>query len=221
MTIRRLPSPLSYRVEISPEQTRARGQRWLATFPDCKGCFTEADYRSIAWAAAVEALDGWLLSHFEAGLLPPRPKATGGMRIGVRASLAVALQLRWRRDDLDLTQADLAKRIGLTQQQVARLEGGNANPTVKTLERVAKALESRLSVMFLPALSEQERCAACGKSNSLERRTTFSVYRPGCKGEFTICEACWFHGSNGENWNERITQQIIARHNLGIVKGRK
>jgi ribosome-binding protein aMBF1 (putative translation factor) len=43
-----------------------------------------------------------------------------------------------------LTQAELATRIGSSQSQIARLESGRSHPTVRTLERIAKATGSRL-----------------------------------------------------------------------------
>lgn len=47
------------------------------------------------------------------------------------------MQLRWLREEEGLSQAALAKRVGVSQQQVAKLEGPAANPSVATL---AKAL---------------------------------------------------------------------------------
>lgn len=49
-----------------------------------------------------------------------------------------------------LTQADIAKRMGTAQSAVARLEGGRSNPSMKTLDRFAKATGTRVRIWFEP-----------------------------------------------------------------------
>jgi transcriptional regulator with XRE-family HTH domain len=50
-----------------------------------------------------------------------------------------------------LTQAELAGRLGTTQGAVARLERPGANPTVTTLERALRAAGRRLELTASPA----------------------------------------------------------------------
>jgi transcriptional regulator with XRE-family HTH domain len=61
--------------------------------------------------------------------------------------------VRHRREELGITQAQLAQRAGLQQPAVARFEAGGTMPTIPMLERLADALLLRLNVEFLP-LSE-------------------------------------------------------------------
>lgn len=128
------------------------GKYTLAEFPDCPGCQTFADKGESIEAMAQDALTGWLASHLARGLTPPRPsahKAEPGSRImpiTVPPVLAVRLELRWAREDAHLTQADLARSVGISQQQVAKLEGPDANPTLDTLQRVARGLGRQLHV---------------------------------------------------------------------------
>jgi len=49
-----------------------------------------------------------------------------------------------------LTQIELAQKMGTTQPVVARLEGGRTLPSMRTLERLAKATGSRLLIRFEP-----------------------------------------------------------------------
>lgn len=49
-----------------------------------------------------------------------------------------------------LTQAQLAKRMQTTQSVIARLEGGRARPSTRTLERLAAATGTRLKISFEP-----------------------------------------------------------------------
>ena len=50
----------------------------------------------------------------------------------------------------NLTQAELARRIGTTQSAVARLEGGRVSPSFATLRRYAEATGTRLTVGLIP-----------------------------------------------------------------------
>lgn len=48
-----------------------------------------------------------------------------------------------------LTQKELAERSGLKQSNLCRLENGNSNPSVETLEKVAHGLCRRLKISFV------------------------------------------------------------------------
>lgn len=54
------------------------------------------------------------------------------------------------RNRAGLTQVELARKMGTTQPVVARLEGGRTRPSMRTLERLAKATGSRLLIGFEP-----------------------------------------------------------------------
>jgi len=54
------------------------------------------------------------------------------------------------RNRAGLTQQELARKMGTTQPVVARLEGGRTRPSMRTLERLAKATGSRLLIRFEP-----------------------------------------------------------------------
>lgn len=45
-----------------------------------------------------------------------------------------------------LTQAEVAKKVGTKQSAIARIEAGNANPTIGFLEKISKALDSKLII---------------------------------------------------------------------------
>lgn len=60
-----------------------------------------------------------------------------------------ALQIRRARKRAGLTQAELAARMGVTQQRVQRLEDPDkSNPTVATLRTLARALDATLCIEF-------------------------------------------------------------------------
>ncbi|MGV8937218.1 MAG: helix-turn-helix domain-containing protein [Allorhizobium sp.] len=54
------------------------------------------------------------------------------------------------RTDANLTQADIAKRIGTTQSAIARLESGNISPSLSTLSRYAAATGRKLQIQLAP-----------------------------------------------------------------------
>jgi len=51
-----------------------------------------------------------------------------------------------RRVELGLSQAELARRAGMTQSQISRIEGGDSVPTLTLLTRLAKALDASLTI---------------------------------------------------------------------------
>lgn len=45
-----------------------------------------------------------------------------------------------------LSQAELAQKIGTKQSAIARIESGNANPTIDFLEKMTSAMNSKLTI---------------------------------------------------------------------------
>lgn len=58
------------------------------------------------------------------------------------------------RNRAGLTQKELARKMGTTQPVVARLESGRTRPSMRTLERLAKATGSRLLISFQPRVAK-------------------------------------------------------------------
>lgn len=58
----------------------------------------------------------------------------------------LARQLIKARLAQNLTQAELAERAGVKQSYVARLESGEGNPTVSSLQKIARALGLRMQL---------------------------------------------------------------------------
>lgn len=54
------------------------------------------------------------------------------------------------RKNTGLTQKELAEKTGITQADISKLENGNANPSLRTLRRLAKGLGMRLKIEFIP-----------------------------------------------------------------------
>jgi ribosome-binding protein aMBF1 (putative translation factor) len=64
------------------------------------------------------------------------------------AEFSIAAALIAARAQADLTQAELARRMGTTQSAIARMESGRFKPSHSTLEKYARATGTRLRVTF-------------------------------------------------------------------------
>ena len=49
-----------------------------------------------------------------------------------------------------MTQKELAEVTGISQVDISRLERGTGNPSLKTLQTVAQALQMALKIEFVP-----------------------------------------------------------------------
>ena len=59
------------------------------------------------------------------------------------------------RKNSGLTQKQLSERAGIAQGDISKLEKGNANPSLRTLRRLAAAMDMNLRLEFVPIASEQ------------------------------------------------------------------
>lgn len=55
------------------------------------------------------------------------------------------------RQETGLTQKELSERTGIAQGDISKLERGNANPSIRTLQRLATGMGKILKIEFLPA----------------------------------------------------------------------
>ncbi len=62
----------------------------------------------------------------------------------------IADEVAQRRQEIGLSQQDLATLTGTTQSAIARLEGGGRPPRIDTLLRIAEALDCDLIVRLEP-----------------------------------------------------------------------
>lgn len=50
-----------------------------------------------------------------------------------------------------ITQKELSERTGIAQGDISKLENGSANPSLRTLQRLAEGLGMKLKLEFVPA----------------------------------------------------------------------
>ena len=54
------------------------------------------------------------------------------------------------RKDSGLTQKELSERTGIAQSDISKLENGSANPSIRTLQRLATGMGMTLKIEFQP-----------------------------------------------------------------------
>jgi len=75
----------------------------------------------------------------------------------------VALQLADVLQKKRVSQRQLAGRLGVTEARVSQILSADGNPTVRTLARIAAALDCAVVIRFEPTKAQkQERLAALG-----------------------------------------------------------
>ena len=68
----------------------------------------------------------------------------------IQPELDVIRAIVGARASLNLTQSDLAKRTGINQADISKLENGTRNPTVKLLKKLADGMDMDLKIEFVP-----------------------------------------------------------------------
>lgn len=59
------------------------------------------------------------------------------------------------RKEKNITQKELADLTGITQADISRIETGNSNPSIQTLQRLAAGLGMRVKLEFVPLSSNK------------------------------------------------------------------
>lgn len=60
------------------------------------------------------------------------------------------------REKLNITQTELARRTGIDQGDISKLERGTRNPSLKLLKRLAQGLGMELKITFVPIEQAEE-----------------------------------------------------------------
>jgi len=121
------------------------GDEYIAQFPDMTNIMTCGFTHKDALALAKEALEGCLECDISRGYPIPPPVFSDGHPISVSPHIALSLQLRQLRGEQ--SQTEIARKLGLSYQAYQRLENPRkANPTVKTLEKIANVYGRELKI---------------------------------------------------------------------------
>lgn len=129
----------------------AQEGEFVVEFPDVPNAITFGKSVDNALAMARDALNGVLECDIAQGWPLPDPctgPGEGLYPVEVEPHILIAWEFRRLRGDR--TQAEIAARLKMSYQAYQRLENpGKANPTVKTLEKVARAFGKRLEIALV------------------------------------------------------------------------
>lgn len=78
------------------------------------------------------------------------PESKAGWDV-LQPELAIAQAMIDARERSGMTQQKLSEMTGISQADISKLEHGVANPSIKTLQRLAAGLGMVLHIEFLPA----------------------------------------------------------------------
>ena len=68
----------------------------------------------------------------------------------MKPEMAIVRAMLDARERMNITQKELAEKIGINQSEISRLENGTRNPTIKLLQRLADGMDMVLNISFVP-----------------------------------------------------------------------
>jgi transcriptional regulator with XRE-family HTH domain len=74
----------------------------------------------------------------------------------------IGLRVRGQREKTDLTQEELAERVGLTRTSITHIESGRQRIQIDTLYAIAEALKVEPITLLPPSNAEGSVCQVCG-----------------------------------------------------------
>ena len=117
-------------------------------FPDLPGCLTHGETIEVDREMAKGALTGYLQPIDVRKLRIPNPSKLAGdeiVYVKPETPVAFAIWLRKQREILELSQSDVAKRLGIKYQTYQRIESPTkTNPTLRTIMKLEKVLNQKL-----------------------------------------------------------------------------
>lgn len=116
------------------------------------GCITYGDNIDDARKNAREALNAYIGYLYSAKMNIPIPSDISGDDIEYFSPdfrIEFAIILRKEREGKNLTQNDMAKKLGMLPSQYQRLENPNkTNPTLETMHKIEMALDKSVFLRF-------------------------------------------------------------------------
>ena len=80
--------------------------------------------------------------------------ATRMTTIRRQTKMAIGQRIKFFRNRKGMTQKQLSDITGITQADISRLESGTANPSLRTLKRLAAGMGMALKLEFIPTQTQ-------------------------------------------------------------------
>ena len=107
---------------------------WGAYIPDLPGCVAVAKTRRGVERLIRDAIEFHLEGMAKDGIEPPTP------------TYGVMAELKSRRQQLGLSQAEIARRLGVNQNYISVIEKGGKSPSVALVAAYAESLGAKLAL---------------------------------------------------------------------------
>jgi len=123
---------------------------WIE-FPDFEISGTQGEDREELTRMAEDCIGGYLEYLVEERLDIPDPSDLQGdniVYITVPAVIAAPIIIRKERRELGMSQGDVAEKMKTSYRTVQKVERMKSSPTLRTLSKIAKALNRKLIIDF-------------------------------------------------------------------------
>lgn len=135
---------MRYPVKLEPDSGG-----YVVSFPDIPEALTQGDSREDALAAALDALVTAFEFYFEDGEAIPAPGEITGDYVVVPASVTAKVLLLNAFVDSGLTQVELAKRMGVTKQEIQRVFNLQHATKIDTIQRALAVVGKQLEIVAI------------------------------------------------------------------------
>lgn len=133
---------------LYPARVTRDGNEFLVTFPDVPEAITTGATRDEALAMAVDALVTSMDFYFEDRRAVPLPSPIKRGQVGIELPASVAMKVLLLNElvDAGVRNAELARRMGTTAQEVTRLTDLHHPTKIDTIARALKTLGRSLDL---------------------------------------------------------------------------
>ena len=117
-------------------------------------------YKKVVGASTIRRRTRKTFARTQGSLIPESPDFSRGeyvnnRKIALKDSTIKAFVEARKKSGM--TQKEISEKTGIAQPDISKLENGNANPSVRTLQRLANAMGMELKVKFQPIKKKKNK----------------------------------------------------------------
>ena len=124
--------------------------RWLVGFPDFPTAHTDGADKNEALAEAIDCLGGSIAFAIADKMSVPKPSRLkrGQRLVPVPFWIVAKLALYWAIRELDVSQSELARRLGVRETVVRRMLDPNHDTRPEKIQAALEALRKRVVIAY-------------------------------------------------------------------------